>query len=131
MGVPYFAPGDGWVNPYLPWYGDDSGRDDSLAAPTDAPDGYDAPPQWPGQATPSQPSSDTPLPTPLSEEGVTLIFKDGRTPVQIHNFVLTRTEIFVGDEQHRVIPTDLLDLAATAKVNQEAGVDFQLPEARK
>ncbi len=70
-----------------------------------------------------------PAPWPLSEDAVTLIFKDGRPPEQIHNYVLTRTTLFVGDQRRRAIPTDQLDLVATARVNQEAGVDFQLPEA--
>jgi hypothetical protein len=60
-------------------------------------------------------------------EAVTLVFKDGRPPEQIHNYILTRTTLFVRDQHARKIPTDQLDLAATAKVNQDAGVDFQLP----
>jgi hypothetical protein len=64
-------------------------------------------------------------------EAVTLVFKDGRSPVQIHNYLLTRTMLYVRDQQHREIPTDQLDLAATAKVNQAAGVDFQLPSTLK
>jgi hypothetical protein len=30
-----------------------------------------------------------------------------------------------------VIPIDLLDLVATTKANQEAGVDFKLPEVSR
>jgi len=66
---------------------------------------------------------------PASEEAVTLIFKDGRPPEQIHNYILTPTTLYVGDQHHRAIPTDQLDLVATARVNQDAGVDFQLPNA--
>jgi hypothetical protein len=69
-----------------------------------------------------------PAPVPASEEAVTLIFKDGRPPEQIHNYLLTRSTLYVGDP-HRAIPTDQLDLDATAKVNQAAGVDFQLPDS--
>jgi hypothetical protein len=71
------------------------------------------------------------VPAPTREEAVTLIFKDGRPPEQIHNYLLTRTTLFVGDQGRRAIPTDQLDLVATAKVNQDAGVDFQLPNALK
>jgi hypothetical protein len=70
-----------------------------------------------------------PAPAPASEEAVTLIFKDGRPPEQIHNYLLTRSTLYVGDQLRRAIPTDQLDLVATAKANQEAGVDFQLPES--
>jgi hypothetical protein len=72
-----------------------------------------------------------PAPDPASEEAVTLIFKDGRPPEQIHNYVLTRTTLYVGDQHRRAIPTDQLDLVATAKVNQDAGVEFQLPNASR
>ena len=58
---------------------------------------------------------------------MTLVFKDGRPVEQIHNYILTRTMLTVWDEHHRVIPVDQLDLAATEKVNHDAGVDFQLP----
>jgi hypothetical protein len=131
-GAGYIAPGYGWVGPYLPSYSDDPGYDDSSAAPSQAYDGSDALPPYPEQPAaiaPYQPTSDAARPTALSEEAVTLIFKDGRPPEQIHNYVLTRTTLFVGDQQRRAIPTDQLDLAATANVNREAGVDFQLPEA--
>jgi hypothetical protein len=79
---------------------------------------------------PYQPSSEMarPAPAPAYEEAVTLIFRDGRPPEQIHNYILTRTTLYVGDQQRRAIPTDQLDLIATVKVNQDAGVDFQLPE---
>jgi hypothetical protein len=60
---------------------------------------------------------------------VTLIFRDGRPAEQIHNYILTRSTLFVGDGQRREIPTDQLDLAATAKANQDAGMDFRLPDA--
>jgi hypothetical protein len=66
-----------------------------------------------------------------SEDAVTLVFKDGRPPEQIHNYLLTRTTLYVRDQHGRDIPLDQLDLAATQKLNHDAGVDFQLPEAPK
>jgi hypothetical protein len=66
-----------------------------------------------------------------NEDGVTLVFKDGRTPVQIHDYVLTRNVVYVWDRHQRVIPIDQIDMVATAKANQEAGIDFELPEAAK
>lgn len=82
---------------------------------------------------PYQPSPDMarPAPVPAREEAVTLIFKDGRPAEHVHNYILTRTTLFVGDQRRRVIPTNELDLVATAKVNQEAGVDFQIPNATR
>jgi hypothetical protein len=139
------------VAPYFLGSGVDTGYDDSEAAAengagagpaNDGSDGYEGEPQgqyadqYPNQQAPLAPyppNSDwsQPVPAPTREEAVTLIFKDGRPPEQIHNYLLTRTTLFVGDQGRRAIPTDQLDLVATAKVNQDAGVDFQLPNALK
>ena len=64
-----------------------------------------------------------------SQDALTLVFADGRPSVQIHNYMLTRTTLYVLDAHRRDIPLDELDLAATAKVNRDAGIDFRLPEA--
>jgi hypothetical protein len=135
----YFAPGYGAVGfsgPYILDYPDDSGYDDSSAAQSPASNGYDgydagpsypAPPEPPGVYPPAaaRPSQ---APEVSSDVGVTLVFKDGRPPVEVHDYVLTRNTLYVWDRHQRVIPTDLLDLAATAKANEDAGIDFQLPE---
>jgi hypothetical protein len=68
-------------------------------------------------------------PAPASQDAVTLVFADGRPDEQIHNYMLTRTTLFVLDQRRQDIPIDQLDLAATAKVNRDAGVDFHLPVA--
>ena len=65
---------------------------------------------------------------PLREEdAVTIVFKDGRPSEQIHNYALTRTSLYVTTDRVRTIPIDDIDMAATEKANQKAGVDFQLP----
>ena len=66
-------------------------------------------------------------PAPPEEEAVTLVFKDGRPSEQIHNYMLTRTMLYVQDQHRRDIPVDQLDLAATEKANQSNGVEFALP----
>jgi hypothetical protein len=136
-GIPYaVAPWTGWVSPYSLGYPDDSEYGDSPVAPSDASGGYDGQPAEPGQPAPPdhyQPASDQShlSPAPGSEDAVTLVFRDGRPPEQIHNYLLTRTTLYVLDQHHRNIPTDLLDLPATANVNHSAGIDFQLPGAPK
>lgn len=132
-GIPYYGvPGGIGAYPY--GYADSTDSDDSQTSSNGAPDGSDTqPPLEPYQPQalePWQPNSVLQHPSPASgsEEAVTLIFKDGRTPEQIHNYLLTRTTLYVDDSYHRVIPTSQLDLAATAKVNHDAGVDFHLPE---
>jgi hypothetical protein len=68
---------------------------------------------------------------PEGEDTITLIFKDGRPPEQIHNYILTRNTLYVGERHHPEIPVDQLDLIATAQVNRDLGVDFHLPGAAK
>ena len=145
-GVRYGVPGygvQGYVVPGLPGpyslaYPYGMGYDDSAASPNSAPAGSDGPYGYDAESAPQEqsaprmpysPASDQaqPSPAPESAEAVTLVFKDGRPPEQIHNYILTRTTLLVRDQHPRNIPTDQIDLAATAKVNQDAGVDFQLP----
>ena len=138
-GVVYGYPGygvSGWIDTNSPGYPDTIGADEPDSSPPDQaaeapPQGYDAQTYEPWQPprAPYQPAAANPPSAPQSEEAVTLIFKDGRPAEQIHNYVLTRTTLFVGDANRREIPTDQLDLAATARVNQDAGVDFRLPDA--
>ena len=132
--IPYVLPAG--VGLYFNGYPDASGYDDSSTSPDYAPEGYDAQPADQGQPAPPGPYEPASglshqSSAPDSEEAVTLVFKDGRPAEQIHNYVLTRTTLYVGDQHHRDIPIDQLDLAATAKVNHEAGVDFHLPDAPK
>ena len=129
--MPYGYPG--WIGGYPYGYGDSMGSDDSQASADAAPDGNDAqPPPWqPPTIEPSQPSAGISQQSqaPGSQDAVTIIFKDGRPPEQIHNYLLTRTTLYVNDSYRRDIPTSQLDLIATAKVNHDAGVDFSLPDA--
>jgi hypothetical protein len=96
--------------------------------PPDAP----APPQpsyapWPySKPAPSTPPVTVTSP-PAPETPLTLVFKDGRPNEQIHNYLLTDRMLLVLDQRKRDIPVDQIDLAATAKVNRAAGIDFQLP----
>ena len=79
------------------------------------------------QLAPFRPAYQRPSPPPEPQPPVTLVFKDGRPPEQIHNYMLTRTTLYVQDEHHREIAVSDLDLAATEKANKDAGVAFQLP----
>jgi len=113
-----------------PLYGDDSG-DDTGTVPAAATEAYEgsppAPdlPPYPNQLAPSLPEA---APAAGTQESVTLVFSDGRPSEQIHNYMLTRTTLFVLDQQrHREIPLDQLDLPATAKANHDEGIDFHIP----
>jgi hypothetical protein len=108
----------------------------SLAAPPNYAEPYESQPPDVSQPATSDlsPQSLEPSRPPSaleSENAVTLVFKGGRPPEQIHNYVLTHTTLYVRDQHHRDIPLDQLDLAATQRLNHDAGVDFQLPEGTK
>jgi hypothetical protein len=122
----------GWIGPGYLGYPDDSDSSDASAASVDNGGAYDAQPPEPDQEAvypPYPPQAQMPGPQPASgsEEAVTLVFKDGRPTEQIRNYILTPTTLYVQDRQQRAIPVEQLDLLATAKINQDAGVTFQLP----
>ena len=115
----------------------DSGYAAPAAAPADAapapyyPGGYGPQPMEQAQAGPYsdyRPVYQRPQPEPAPENAVTLVFKDGRPNEEIHNYMLTRTTLYVQGERLREIAVADLDLSATEKVNREAGVDFRLPD---
>ena len=90
-----------------------------------------APAPYPG-ASYAAPSAESRVwPAQASQPAVTLVFKDGRQPEQIHNYLMTADTLYVEDPGHREIPMNELDLVATAKLNRDAGVDFQLPAASR
>ncbi len=137
--VPYGV--SGWIAPYYLGFPDDTGDEESSSSGNPAADGYDQEADdqgsqpWPslydqGPVAPAYAFA-RPAPAAENEAAVTLIFKDGRPPEQIHNYLLTRDTLFVGDRHPSEIPVDQLDLVATVKVNRDAGVDFRLPEGSR
>ncbi len=63
-----------------------------------------------------------------AQPATTLIFKDGRPPVQVHNYALTANTLYALDgESRQEIPLSLLNVPATVEANRAAGVDFALP----
>lgn len=92
---------------------------------------YPEPPAWPSmnppQTAPPASAPQPPAPAPQPSDAVTIVFNNSRPPEQIHNYLLTSATLFVYDDHHREIPVNEINLAATAKVNREAGVAFSLP----
>jgi hypothetical protein len=83
--------------------------------------GQDVRPLYPGQGQT--------LIAPLAAQpATTLIFKDGRKPLQVHNYALTTSTLYALDgESRQEIPLSLLNVPATVEANRAAGVDFALP----
>ena len=127
--------------PYLwpPIFNDSDSYDSQPASNFAAPRPYDynnAPyqePPAPPDPSPQQPNTShratyggAPSPS-SSAPPVTLVFKDGRPPEQILNYLLTANTLTVLDQNRRDIPVNQIDLDATTKANLQAGVNFSLP----
>jgi len=132
-------------------YGTDPGEQDDTSAPQqvtygappiddsgqDPRQGYDqqAPgPEMAGNAPPvfrpayQGPSTYAPV---HAQPATTLIYKDGRAPIQVHNYALTASTLYALDgESRQEIPLSLLNVPATVEANHAAGVDFALPVSR-
>ena len=125
----------GWAGPGFLGFPGTARADDSATLPSYG-GSYGWQPPDEGMPTPYNPSQtwfvlSYPSLTSENEDAITLLSKDGRPPEQIHNYLLTRTTLYVRDQQRRDITLDQLDLAATQKVNHDAGVDFPLPLTSK
>jgi hypothetical protein len=144
--LPYAPSAYGYAGPYG-WIGADYFGYPDLPADSDAGPAYGAaaqpyadgndpqagyasgPVEQSGAADSFRPAyrASRPAPEPKSEDAVTLVFKDGRPPEQIHNYILTRTTLHIWDQRPRDVPVDQLDLVATVKLNHDLGVAFQAP----
>jgi hypothetical protein len=95
------------------------------------------PPPYPGQGyyAPGQQPAPAPLAAPsapASEQLLTVIFKSGRAPIKVQNYLMTARVFTDLDRQHyEQISLDLIDLAATQRFNNAVGVDFQVPGAAR
>lgn len=61
------------------------------------------------------------------EEAITIVFKNGRPPMQVRNYILTRSALYLTGAHFNEIPLSDVDLVATQQVNWNAGVTFRLP----
>lgn len=91
------------------------------------------PDSYPQQPYPQQPNAAVLVPyvaapsLPSAGPALTVVFKDGRPPEQVYNYLLTANTLTVLDQNRRDIPVDQINLEATARVNIQAGVEFSLP----
>ncbi|HYK34557.1 hypothetical protein [Alloacidobacterium sp.] len=130
----YLVPGllnSYWDYPYSSEYSDDQTA--SYPAQSQVENNNDYGPET-AQYDPQQ-MQDVPPPPPDSggptpQAPLTLIFKDGHSQ-QIRNYAMTRTTLYVLDEvgsgRRPEIPLDEINVSATEKTNQAAGVDFAVP----
>jgi hypothetical protein len=151
--TPYTYTGYTWLNSFgygfpvayggLPY----AGQDDAGGGPQPSPqqaDYADQPPADYASAPPAPQMADNAPPAfrpayqgqavdavVSPQPATTLIFKDGRPPVEIHNYALTANTLYALDgDSRREIPLSLLNVQATVEANRAAGVDFALPTSR-
>jgi hypothetical protein len=95
------------------------------------PDGaYAYPVVPPGYEAYAQPAPVTPQMqyVPGSATTIILIYRDGRPPEEIQNYLATRSTLTILDGgRRREVPLSDLDIPATMSANRQTGVDFQLP----
>jgi hypothetical protein len=114
---PYIGSDDGAYAGYPPPYAQGN-MQDSARAPYN--------PGSPQNARQSGSTSDG-----LGHPKVTLIFKDGRAPMEIQNYAMSQTKLFIRDNgTDRDIAISDLDVPATMAANDQSGVDFELPVQR-
>jgi hypothetical protein len=149
--TPYIYTGYTWLNSFgygfpvayggLPYAGqDDAGSQSGLqqANYVDQPPADSAPEPQAPQVADNAPPTFRPayegeaVNAPVNPQpATTLIFKDGRPPVQIHNYALTANTLYALDgDSRQEIPLSLLNLQVTVEANRAAGVDFALPTSR-
>jgi len=142
-----------WGYPYYPGYLDDSDFfDDSGDSDSQSGSNYTVEQPYPDNSAypygPSQPyEGDQQQPSPYAtrpysrpapsssqssapdeaQAPLTVIFKDGRPPEKIHNYMLTASTLYVLDQRRQDIPVNQIDLVATTKVNRASGIEFALP----
>ncbi len=142
----YYPYGGYYAAPYYGYYdnGYDDSSDQSQAAPADQYNGgptiFDRrgsgpPPNVPSPYSQNQPAQDqqsdnsaSAEPAPASEQTPTvLIFKDGHQQ-EVENYAIVGSTLYdLSDGRRRKIALADLDLTATAKQNEDRGLDFQLP----
>lgn len=85
-------------------------------------------PPYPAEAANLQPAAVAPSEPTASEQPLTVIFKSGRAPIKVRNYMMTASVLTDLDSEHyEKIPLDQIDLAATRQLNTAAGVNFDLP----
>jgi hypothetical protein len=136
------------IDPGFYDWGSASGPDDAQGLAPSYPDAppyadYGAEPGAPqepgyGQSQPApapmtrQPYAESISSAPEAEQPLIVIFKNGRAPETIQNYMMNSSTLTNLDRQHyEQIPLGQIDMAATEQTNRARGVDFQIPAASR
>lgn len=87
-----------------------------------------APPQRQEYHFATQSSASSKPSASSTRESLTVIFKSGRAPATMQNYMVNSKSLTDLDGGHfEKIPLDQIDVAATAQANRSRGIDFQVP----
>ena len=91
--------------------------------------GYGAPGEIPPASVQGQQrAAAEPAAPSAPEQPLTVIFKSGRDPVKMQNYMMTAKVLTDLDSRHyEQIPIDQIDIAATQWANSAVGVRFEIP----
>ena len=138
-GYPYLPYSPYLIDPgFYDWDDSDSSGDvqsdtapDYLAAYPDH--GYGPPGEIPpASAQGQQPAAAEPTAPSAPGQPLTVIFKSGRDPVKMQNYMMTAKVLTDLDSRHyEQIPIDQIDIAATQWANSDVGVRFEIPGASR
>ena len=139
----------GYGYPYLidPGFYDWGDSDNSAYGTTDAApyypavypdDGYSAPGETPQEGFPRESAQGQqrafagPTAPSAPEQALTVIFKSGRNPVKMQNYMMTSKVLTDLDSRHyEQIPINQIDVVATQWANSAVGVRFEIPSASR
>jgi hypothetical protein len=115
-------------------YADANAPSDQAGYPVEPPYTGDVPDTQPrGYAEPSAASAppqrqEYHFAAPVSTKPLTVMFKSGRAPMTMQNYMVNSTDLTDLDGEHfEKIPLDQVDIAATQRANRSSGIDFQIP----
>jgi hypothetical protein len=74
------------------------------------------------------PAPVAPAPEPSEAAATLLVFRDGHR-LEVRNYAIMGSTLFIITPERRKIPLSELDLQATARENDDRGVDFRVPSA--
>jgi len=106
--------------------------DESYGPPDDGPEpGYAGGlPPWVPPSGGSGAAETASAAAPVPDEPLTVIFKDGRAPVKMQNYMMTAKVLTDLDSRHYAqFPIDQVDVAATQRANLASGIEFRIPRA--
>jgi hypothetical protein len=129
------ASGQGAANNYPPYTDYNEAYSAAPPEPNYSPETYPEPSEQapaPSGNRPAYPGAAASSTLPRPREPLTLIFNNGRAPVEIQNYIMNAKSVTnLDQERYEKIPLDEIDIAATEQFNRARGVEFRVPDSTR